>query len=160
MNYWDRLASLKLMSLQRRRERYIIIYMWKIKEGSVPNDLSIGWYYNERTGIQARIPKIPKCKSRLKLHETSFCVIGPRLWNIIPAQCTTCPTLETFKASLQTFLEGIPDLPPVGNYTCKNSNSLLDWAVDGGRQCWWPRDSLKLIKGIKGKVFIIFILCR
>ena len=132
MNYWYHLASLKLMSLQRRRERYIIIYMWKIKEGSVPNDLSIGWYYNERTGIQA---KIPKCKSRLKLHETSLCVTGPRLWNIIPAQCTTCPTLETFKASLQTFLEGIPDLPPVGNYTCKNSNSLLDWAVDGGRQC-------------------------
>ena len=29
LNYWERLKSLNLMSLQRRRERYIIITMWK-----------------------------------------------------------------------------------------------------------------------------------
>ena len=135
INYWDRLASLKLMSLQRRRERYIIIYMWKMKEGLVPNHTSIQWYYNERTGIRAMVPKIPRYKSRLHIYENSFNVIGPRLWNIIPTRCTTCPYLGSFKTMLQPFLNGIPDLPPVGNYTCKNSNSLLDWAIDGGRQC-------------------------
>ena len=30
MTYWERPTHLKLMSLQRRRERYIIITMWKI----------------------------------------------------------------------------------------------------------------------------------
>ena len=30
-------SVLKLYSLQRRRERYIIIYVWKILEGLVPN---------------------------------------------------------------------------------------------------------------------------
>ena len=35
-NYWDRLSHLKLYSLQRRRERYAIIYVWKILEGHVP----------------------------------------------------------------------------------------------------------------------------
>jgi hypothetical protein len=30
LNYWDRLRTLKLMSLQRRRERYIILQMWKV----------------------------------------------------------------------------------------------------------------------------------
>ena len=30
LNYWERLARLKLMSLQRRRERDIILMMWKI----------------------------------------------------------------------------------------------------------------------------------
>ena len=29
-DYWSRLQTLKLMSLQRRRERYIILHMWKI----------------------------------------------------------------------------------------------------------------------------------
>ena len=33
----ERLVSLKLYSLQRRRERYCIIYVWKIIEGLVPN---------------------------------------------------------------------------------------------------------------------------
>ena len=30
IHYWDRLKKLSLMSLQRRRERYIIMHMWKI----------------------------------------------------------------------------------------------------------------------------------
>ena len=34
MNYWDRLASLKLMSLQRRRERYIIFIIFMCKFNS------------------------------------------------------------------------------------------------------------------------------
>ena len=37
LSYPKRLTTLKLFSLQRRRERYIIIYVWKILEGLVPN---------------------------------------------------------------------------------------------------------------------------
>ena len=37
LSYPERLTVLKLYSLQRRRERYIIIYVWKILEGLVPN---------------------------------------------------------------------------------------------------------------------------
>ena len=33
----ERLTALKLYSFQRRRERYIIIYVWKMLEGLVPN---------------------------------------------------------------------------------------------------------------------------
>ena len=42
LSYSKRLEVLKLYSLQRRRERYGIIYVWKIIEGLVPNlsDLS------------------------------------------------------------------------------------------------------------------------
>ena len=36
-NYWERLNSLKLYSLQRRRERYRILYVWKILQNIVPN---------------------------------------------------------------------------------------------------------------------------
>ena len=37
LNYWERLHELELYSLQRRRERYIIIYIWKITQHMVPN---------------------------------------------------------------------------------------------------------------------------
>ena len=37
LSYWELLKILGLFSLQRRRERYRIIYMWSIFEGLVPN---------------------------------------------------------------------------------------------------------------------------
>ena len=37
LNYWERLHELKLYSIQRRRERYIIIYIWKLTQHMVPN---------------------------------------------------------------------------------------------------------------------------
>ena len=37
LNYWERLHELKSYSLQRGRERYIIIYIWKITQHMVPN---------------------------------------------------------------------------------------------------------------------------
>ena len=48
LSYWDRLSKLCLYSLQRRRERYISIYVWKILEGLVPN------ISNSSTAIQAK----------------------------------------------------------------------------------------------------------
>ena len=36
-NYWQKLKSLKMISLQRRQERFRIIYIWKILEGQAPN---------------------------------------------------------------------------------------------------------------------------
>ena len=41
LNYWQRLKALDLMSLQRRRERYIIIHMWKILHYKCPNNINI-----------------------------------------------------------------------------------------------------------------------
>ena len=40
MNYWSALSKLELYSLQRRRERYQIIYLWSILESKVPNILT------------------------------------------------------------------------------------------------------------------------
>ena len=37
LSYPERLTVLKLYSLQRKRERYIIIYVWKLLESLVPN---------------------------------------------------------------------------------------------------------------------------
>ena len=37
LKYWEQLGELKLYSLERCRERYIAIYIWRILEGHVPS---------------------------------------------------------------------------------------------------------------------------
>ena len=39
--YWERLQFLQLYSLERRRERYLVIYTWKTLEGLVPNTCNL-----------------------------------------------------------------------------------------------------------------------
>ena len=49
--YSERLKSLRLYSLQRWRDRYLVIYMWKIAEGLAPNlSPAIRFYNTERRG--------------------------------------------------------------------------------------------------------------
>ena len=77
LNYEDSLKALDLYSLKRRRERYIIIYVWKILEGLVPNIESnlIRTKINEssRNGRSCNIPKILARQGEvLTLRENSF----------------------------------------------------------------------------------------
>ena len=126
LHYYDRLKSLKLMSLQRRRERYTIIMMFKILHNITSNDLKIEFSYNDRRGIRATVPMIPReAKSKyLSLYDSSFGVRGPSLWNRIPAQITTLETLDSFKAALTKWLLTLPDEPPIHGHARKNS--ILD----------------------------------
>ena len=51
LSYAERLCVLRLYSLQRCRERYIIIYVWKILESIVPNlSRPIEYYISDRRG--------------------------------------------------------------------------------------------------------------
>ena len=58
--YWELLKTLGLFSLQRRRERYRIIYMWSIFEGLVPNpkpqQIQLKWH--ERHGRTCNVPVV------------------------------------------------------------------------------------------------------
>ncbi len=87
LNYWDRLKALGIMSLQRRRERYILIHMWKVLNGKSPNDSHIQFSSFSRRGIVAVIPPLVKNSSlhNQSLFDESFGVMGPRIWNSIPA---------------------------------------------------------------------------
>ena len=58
LHYYERLKSLNLMSLQRRRERYSIIMVYKILIGLAPNDIGIEFMETNRRGIQAKVPKM------------------------------------------------------------------------------------------------------
>ncbi len=63
LDYWERLSSLRLYSLQRRRERYDILYVWKILEGLVPNVSAVSkrqvTLVQDTSGRRGRVCKVP-----------------------------------------------------------------------------------------------------
>ncbi len=137
LDYWDRLKFLNLMSVQRRRERYIIIHVWKILKGIAPNDLQLKSYEHIRLGTRCSVPPIPKKAPTYakSLFDNSFAVIGPKLWNILPYSVTCAPSAESFKSRLTShIMSTYPDQPPVPGYSSPNSNSLLDWSIGGLQQ--------------------------
>ena len=134
LNYWDRLKHLNLMSLQRRRERYIIIHTWKIINNLCPNDVGLVVNDNKRLGIKLCYPPINAraTSAATTAYENSFSVRAVKLWNILPSHINTKTTLQSFKTSLGAFLKTIPDNPPTVGYTTANSNSLVDWKGQHG----------------------------
>ena len=140
LNYWERLKKLSLMSLQRRRERYIILHMWKLLHGVSSNDLRVQFTKrSSRSGIQANIPSICKGASAAQqsAYDASFAVMGPKLWNSIPFHINEEDGFDTFKSKLTTFLLRIPDQPPTRGYTTTNSNSILAWRNNSSTTELW-----------------------
>ena len=131
-NYWECLLNLKLYSLQRRRERYRIIYIWKVLENLVPNiNGSISSYIHVRHGRKCRIPLIKANSKMSKIKESSLPIHGTKLFNALPKHVRdiTNVNIEAFKTALDALLKTIPDEPLIPGYTaCRRagSNSILE----------------------------------
>ena len=131
MNYWERLKYLKLYSLERRRERYMIIYVWKIINGYAPNldhPNAITVKDTSRRGPICALPPFNNTYPKITtLKEKSFAVFGPKLYNCLPRNLreVNC-SLPTFKSKLDEFLLTIPDQPALPHYYQPSpSNSLI-----------------------------------
>ena len=140
LNYWDRLQKLGhrlwlgFYSQQRRRERYRIIYTWKILEGLVPNpspNSKIVAKLCPRVGrmcCQSTLPS--QASGRMKtLLAASLTYKGHHLFNSLPRQVrnTTNCKVEHFKNQLDKFLKSVPDKPPVPGYTslCRAASNTI-----------------------------------
>ena len=134
INYWDRLKELKLSSLQRRRERYMIIHVWKILQGICPNDINMVFREHPRLGNKVIIPPLAKqaAASAKSCYDNSFAVRAGKLWNLLPRDVNTQNTLEAFKMFLGSFMDSLPDTPPTPGYTATNPNSMIDWCNQRG----------------------------
>ena len=117
--YNERLKRLKIYSLQRRRERYMIIYIYKIKVGLVQNP-GVVFEYNPRTKLRAIPSNNTNINTKVRrMRETSFFNIAPRLFNTLPISLRELEvssnsekdSIETFKRKLDKHLANIPDLP-------------------------------------------------
>ena len=136
LGYWERLKQLNLYSMQRRRERYSIIMMWKMANDEAPNNIGVKFYTNNRLGKRAEVPTCPtttQTSVASKFHE-SFACRAARLWNSLPKDVNTADSLPLFKANLGKWLAKLPDRPPVCGYTRQNNNSILDWVQVSSRE--------------------------
>ncbi|KAK8749728.1 hypothetical protein OTU49_015503, partial [Cherax quadricarinatus] len=135
LNYWERLEALDLYSLERRRERYIIIYTWKIMEGMVPNlHTEITPYESKRLGRRCKMPPIKSRGDIGTLRENTISVRGPKLFNSLPSSIRGIANklLAAFKRELDRYLKSVPDQPGCGSYVglrAASSNSLVDQAL-------------------------------
>ena len=144
LHYWDRLKQLSLMSLQRRRERYIVLHMWKILHNRTSNDLQVQFDYKPRLGYQSKVPGLNRKSTAANktLYDSSFAVMGPKLWNCIPFHMNTIDCAEVFKQKLTKFLLAVTDEPPIRGYTTRNSNSILAWRNDREASATWGGNTI------------------
>ena len=68
-NYWERLKKFNIFSLQRRRERYQIIYIWKILQNFVRNvgESGIKHQFSLRNGRTCIIPTVKRSAPALEI---------------------------------------------------------------------------------------------
>ena len=140
LDYHQRLEKLGMYSLERRRDRYFIIYGWQQLEKLKENILGLksSWIGTSRRIISTRIPyqfegrrltranvtKIYNCPSRRV----------ERMFNSIPANIRNLSgvTTDTFKYHLDKWLKTLPDLPRMGNYSrfvAAETNNIQHQAV-------------------------------
>ena len=130
-NYWERLHELKIQSLQRRREKIIIVHMWKICNGVYPNSINISFKLHSRSNsLKAVVKPLPKIRGKiLTIYDESFVIKAAKLWNVLPNQLTLITSLDLFRESLDRFLSTVPDKPPLPGYPYKCNNSLTSVCV-------------------------------
>ena len=128
-NYWERLEKLSIMSLQRRREKLAIIFIWKIKNNLVPNVINLEFSKTtRRSGTTATVKPMPSVKGRLlSNYENSFTIKAAKLWNKLPPNLREVTELRPFCNELKKFLSLFPDLPPIRGYFHIDNNSILDY---------------------------------
>ena len=133
LDYWERLQKLRMYSQERRRERYQIIYIWKVSQLLVKG-YSLPFRQNPRLGRVVELPPIARgCPAGVQqAYEASLRVKGAKLFNLIPAELRNMNsvTVDTFKAGLDAWLGTVPDQPTIpGRQRAAATNSLLDQVI-------------------------------
>ena len=129
LNHWDRLKKMGLYSQERRRERYMVIFIWKISEGFV-RGYNVDFSESERRGRLA-LPKpiVSSAPAAVKrAREASLGVKGCKVFNLLPVSIRNIKgtTVDQFKKNLDNFLSLVPDQPSIeGSTRAAESNSLL-----------------------------------
>ena len=130
MTTWERLHVLRLYSQERRRERYRILFIWKVLQGYVEG-YSVDIIRSPRRGRLLVVSKInSKAPASVRnAREASLSVQGAKLFNLMPQLLRDKSTgsVDSFKHELDSWLQTVPDQPTIpGRQRAANSNSLID----------------------------------
>ena len=125
-----KLRTLRLYSQERRRERYMIIFLWKISQGLVSGYTITFTSRTSRTGRKVvPAPVLQSSPATVKrARASSLAVRGAQLFNLLPVSIRNNELGDVlmFKNHLDLFLSNIPDEPTVsGMGRGAESNSLI-----------------------------------
>ena len=135
LHYWERLGKMRIYSINRRYERYRIMYCHKIIQGMTPN-CNLTWSNTPKYGHIFSLTEYGNYENSNR--KQSFHFMGPRLYNSIPVKLRPYlydMNFAQWKTALDKFLSEIPDHPVTGpnetglceHLTSKQTNSLLYW---------------------------------
>ena len=89
LKYWERLKAFNLSGVQRRIERYRVVYSWKSLNGFAPS-LGLKWKTgggNEKNGRVLEISKVTGTTPGLKsLRRDTIQHEGAKLLNVLPCE--------------------------------------------------------------------------
>ena len=130
LNYWEKLKELQLFSQEHRRERYQVIFLWKICQGLVSGYNVEFTFEGTRRGTLGVPKNVPKnCPAAVRrARENSLAVKGVKIFNLLPESIRTIRSqhVDYFKNHLDIYLSSIPDQPTIsGLGRAAQSNSLL-----------------------------------
>ena len=135
-----------MYSMERRRERYLIINAWQqiedIKvnvlrlETSYSGDQEVGGLGRRRCIKSRAVPTTISSGSRTIIHNSTARQME-RLYNALPykLQSVTKVKTETFKRKLDGWLRTIPDTPRIDDYGASvgvSTNSIVEQGKHGG----------------------------
>ena len=129
LNYWEKLQHLRLYSQERIRERYQVIFLWKISQGLV-SGYDVTFTSQSRRGRMIIPKEVVRSSPAVvrRAREGSLGVRGAQLFNLLPDSIRNLNSehVDLFKNHLDIFLTSIPDQPTVpGLGRAAESNSLL-----------------------------------
>ena len=105
LDYWERLTALRMYSQERRRERYRIIFIWKVLQGYVQG-YNIPSKESPRRGRLVVVAQY-HCDAPVAVQqarEASISVHGAKLLNLLPRHIRdiSCGTTDQFKVELDS----------------------------------------------------------
>ena len=122
LEYCDRLKYLNMTSMQRRYDRYKIMYIKKILCNLVPNiGIIIRHTSSHRNGLM-----LDTMNSKVSiLRRATFQFTAPKIFNLLPKDLRNHDgSMDNFKLHLDEFLSLIPDEPRLDKGSKLYSNTL------------------------------------
>ena len=117
LNYWEKLVKMKMYSQERRRERYMVLFLWKVSQGLV-RGYSIEFTSSKGRRGRCALPNAVVASSPASVRnarESSLGVKGALIFNLLPAELRNVDShnIDSFKTILGKFLTNIPDQPTI-----------------------------------------------
>ena len=130
-SYRERLKKLRMYSQERRRDRYMVIFVWKIANGLVDGYKLEFANEGTRRGRECVVADIVRSSpvSVRRAREKSISVKGARMFNMLPPYLRNISSdkVHHFKSKLDAFLKEVADEPTSPDEgRIADSNCLLD----------------------------------